>query len=350
MKKILRTLVLTLSFIVMAFIPAACSNGQQSNKNSVNNSVFTVEFDSNGGSEIKSQQIKYGECVVEPDAPISLDDNHVFLGWYLQNEKYDFNTPVYGYLKLEAWWDYVKYTVTFDPCGGVVDETTQVLFKGNKAIEPIPDYEGYGFLGWYDEEDQLFDFETIVTKNTALHAKWAENHLIYGYSDFGSPYCWVTGYDGNTDEIVVPRYYAGCKVGEIDDKAFQNTNIKSLTIHGNVTRIGSNAFDGCEKLATVSLAKSVKFIQSYAFQGCVNLNSIIMPDGVREISYYAFKNCSNLRSIVISKSVTKIESDAFYGCANLELIKIDHANEFYTSSDFDGNEVNAIIETVEFDG
>lgn len=50
------------------------------------NSTFTVTFDSNGGSEVPSQEIEAGGIVILPDNPTK--DGYVFAGWYKDNETF----------------------------------------------------------------------------------------------------------------------------------------------------------------------------------------------------------------------------------------------------------------------
>lgn len=68
----------------------------------------------------------------------------------------------------------IEYTVTFDSKGGSEVEE-QTVVKGKKATEPEdPTREGYTFEGWYLDLDdkEEFDFDTKITKNITLYAKW----------------------------------------------------------------------------------------------------------------------------------------------------------------------------------
>ena len=67
------------------------------------------------------------------------------------------------------------YTVTFDD--GVNEPTTQTVTDGEKVAEPVdPTRTGYTFVGWFaDGAETAYDFDTAVTGNLTLAAKWAAN-------------------------------------------------------------------------------------------------------------------------------------------------------------------------------
>lgn len=62
-----------------------------------------VTFDAKMGAGILPVTLKVGEKVEEPTPPTSSEYN--FMGWYLNGEKYDFNTPVKNDITLEAKWE-----------------------------------------------------------------------------------------------------------------------------------------------------------------------------------------------------------------------------------------------------
>ena len=64
--------------------------------------VYTVTFDSNGGSAVDAQVIKVGEKAVKPADPNR--KGYLFQGWYLNNKPFNFNTAITEDITLTARW------------------------------------------------------------------------------------------------------------------------------------------------------------------------------------------------------------------------------------------------------
>lgn len=68
-----------------------------------------------------------------------------------------------------------SYTVTFNSDGGT-EVASQTVNKNKTVKEPEkPTKEGYVFLGWYDENDLKFNFNTKIDKDITLTAKWEKD-------------------------------------------------------------------------------------------------------------------------------------------------------------------------------
>ena len=72
----------------------------------------------------------------------------------------------------------VVYTITFNSNDGTSVESQNVN-AGEKLTEPTPapTKEGFTFDGWYEDStfSKKFDFNTPITDNMTLYAKWTEN-------------------------------------------------------------------------------------------------------------------------------------------------------------------------------
>ena len=86
-----------------------------------------------------------------------------------------------------------NWVVTFNPDNGKPAFTQNVEYEG-KAIEPTPapKKEGYDFTGWYLNENDKFDFNSTITSDITLTAKWeakkANVHLvIFKSGDLSTP-------------------------------------------------------------------------------------------------------------------------------------------------------------------
>ena len=138
------------------------------------NKKYTITFDSDGGSVVEKQIVKRGEKVNKPTDPTR--DGYIFIEWDLGSSIYDFSAKVTRNLILKAIWKEqeggkVTYVVNFNTDGGN-SISNQIINKDGTITKPQdPVRDGYKFLGWYSN-NVLFDFNTPVTKNLELVAKW----------------------------------------------------------------------------------------------------------------------------------------------------------------------------------
>ncbi len=114
-------------------------------------SYKTITFDSDGGTPVESIKVKTGELALEPEAPTK--ENSEFLGWYLDEELFDFdNTKIEENITLVAKWNSlttaITHTVTFyDKEDNVLK--TEIVEEGGSATAPTPPtITGYLFKEW----------------------------------------------------------------------------------------------------------------------------------------------------------------------------------------------------------
>ena len=159
--------------------------------------VYTVTFDSYGGTPVPpAQEVEYGHTATKPADPTL--KGYTFAFWYLGEDEqnataYDFNTPVTENITLTAKWNINKYTVTFNSYGGTPVPPAQEVEYGLTATKPDdPTLKGYTFAFWYLGEDEqnatAYDFDTPVTENITLTAKWNINKYTVAFNtDGGTP-------------------------------------------------------------------------------------------------------------------------------------------------------------------
>lgn len=141
--------------------------------------TLEATFTADGTTFAPAQTIDRGGKFTAPAAPSK--ENHTFAGWYNGDKPFDFDadtTNAPNVLELVAKWDINKYTVQFvSEHGSFADQTIEhgKLIETDKLT--IPDVDGYTFGGWYADEDRTieFDFNTPITGNTKVYAKWEKN-------------------------------------------------------------------------------------------------------------------------------------------------------------------------------
>ncbi|MEY9974481.1 putative repeat protein (TIGR02543 family) [Lysinibacillus sp. RC46] len=166
---------------------------------------YIVSFDSNGGSEVASEEVKEGELVKPPTVPTR--EGHTFAGWYKKSElttAWDFaKDKVEENLTLYAEWieddiAELSYIVTFDSNGG--SEVIPVEVKEGELMNTptAPTKEGYTFAGWYKDSElsEAWDFaKDIVKEDLTLYAKWKE--------DDASEQSYIVSFDSNGGSEVI---------------------------------------------------------------------------------------------------------------------------------------------------
>ena len=103
-------------------------------------------------------------------------------------------------------------------------------------------------------------------------------------------------------------------------------SIKVLDLSGcaGLTSIGDSAFEGCEKLTTVTLPNGLQSIGTEAFQYCSQLTKVTLPESLESIDNLAFAGCESLTSINLSgcKKLKSIGNYAFAACTSLASIDL----------------------------
>lgn len=129
------------------------------------------------------------------------------------------------------------YTVTFDLGGAVgTPPTNQEVENGGKATEPTaPTWDDHAFAGWYNG-DTLWNFDTVVTGNMILTAKWITNPTVTVTGDTSLTY----GTDGTLTASVSPAgqnytYQWSCNGSEISGAIGASYTIPADTAVGTYT-------------------------------------------------------------------------------------------------------------------
>ena len=165
----------------------------------------TVKFNANGhGTDPEAQTIEKGSKATKPEDPTA--EGWEFKGWFTKKQcgpkdAYDFTQPVEKNIELFAKWEEKtptppadgKHTVTFVTNGGspVDEQTVEDGQCAEKPTNPTKAEGGEGhsfrFDGWYTDQKctAAYDFETAVTADITLYAKWVKLHKLTFYADAG---------------------------------------------------------------------------------------------------------------------------------------------------------------------
>lgn len=119
----------------------------------------------------------------------------------------------------------------------------------------------------------------------------------FGISRYAFEYC---------ADLTVVEFEEGAenRVLTVDDYAFRETAITSLTLPVGTVSIGNSAFQGCKNLVTVNIPDSIKEIEEYAFKGCVTLTGVNFAEGthLKMLDSSIFAGCTSLIEFKLPKS------------------------------------------------
>lgn len=100
----------------------------------------------------------------------------------------------------------------------------------------------------------------------------------------------------------------------IADGAFRLCrSIQSISLV-NIESLGVNCFADCEALTAAFINGTLTSIPDSCFDGCASLAEVVIPDSVTEIGDYAFRGCVALTKAPMPDSLSSIGKSAFYGC------------------------------------
>lgn len=193
----------------------------------------------------------------------------------------------------------------------------------------------------------------------------------------------ITSYVGVAADVTIPESINGMPVVAIGISAFQNPNMKSLTIPDSVVKIDGLAFSDCHLLERVTLGHGIReigfspfsssgkmiyneyengyyvgndenpymalvsaistdietftihpdtiIICGSALSNCCSLRELMIPEGVVSIGDYALKNCSSLETVYIPKSIESINFLTFEWCNSIREIIVSNDNPHFKS-------------------
>ena len=296
---------------------------------------YTVTFDSDGGSEVKSQEVSDGKKANEPDAPTNT--GYTFGGWFVKTTEWNFLAyTVTENVTLKAKWVANEYTLKFNSNGGNEIADIVVTYDGDYTL-PEPKKENYVFLGWKEGETvyeqsgkwqkasgATLTAEWVIAKSTitfetnggsvvapmtinygenyTLPTSTRENYALVGWFlgekkfESGTP---LTGditlsarWQGVTDtfeyteengEIALTKFKGG-----VTDIVIP-TNINSVA----VTKLADGIFRNNTVITSVTFDGSFENYDAKLFQGCTSLRSLVISGVYDKQLYYLFGDSIN---------------------------------------------------------
>lgn len=217
------------------------SNGNSSKKVTTKKTTTTTKikkyaviFNENGGSKVATQHIIEGKNAVKPIDPVK--NGFIFDGWYVNNELYNFNAPVYGNVVLIAKWkinsdvalvNNVQHKTYNETIYGVATISSSNKSVYTKSILNIP--------------EDIKSNKNVNIKSITYIRNFKDINDIKNYLDNKSKFY-------KYDEGLINSNSSMSDFGTVDNieiKRLTNTSDKAVSWSGEVISTCNNSNDTC---------------------------------------------------------------------------------------------------------
>ncbi len=134
--------------------------------------LYTVNFNTNGGTKVSDQQVEEGFCATMPSGAPERN-GYTFDKWY-----YDFSIPITKDTTIDAKWDIITYSISYNLNGGTNDKSNSITYTVETPTIDFsaPSRTGYTFKGWHIKKDFSDDNVTGLPQGSygsiTLYADW----------------------------------------------------------------------------------------------------------------------------------------------------------------------------------
>ncbi|MBP5348791.1 MAG: leucine-rich repeat protein [Clostridia bacterium] len=203
--------------------------------------LYTVSFETNGGSDVASVQAEEGTV---PTAPASAPTRagYTFAGW-----DYDFATPIAGDLTVNANWTAIKYTITYNLGGGTNAENNPATYTVEDEITlAAPARADYTFLGWSDNGV----IAVGSTGEKTFTANWKQHVQANEYTVDVAPTCSTVGSKSYHCTVCGEIIADTAVVIPIDPDAHVPANVYTVDLAPTCSTVGSKSYH-CAECGTI---------------------------------------------------------------------------------------------------
>ncbi len=198
-----------------------------------------------------------------------------------------------------------------------------------------------------EHQDQLKEIQSHTLENGVCKVcgydqnKVTSEGVTYTLNEDQTAYIASLDTSYQQDSIVIKSQYEGIPVTTIHAEGFKDSTAKYITIPGNITEMGMDAFKGCQNLWAIFYEGSITDWCHLQFENefatpmyyatsfyMLNENTwkevtdITIPEAVTIINDYQFYGFTNLTNIKLSDSLIRTKQYAFAKCSNLEELHI----------------------------
>ena len=179
--------------------------------------IYTVTFNSDGGSEVKSKRVEENGSVIEPAAPTK--EGYTFIGWYLNNQEFDFNSEITSNITLTAKWEKIEENEGGNNSGGSSGGSTGIINVSSISLNFKTIYLDIG-------ETKTVTARIYPSNATNKNVTWSSSNNSIATVSNGS----ITGVGKGTVKITAT---AGGKSASVEVVVNQSSG--STCTYGNTT-------------------------------------------------------------------------------------------------------------------
>ena len=128
-----------------------------------------------------------------------------------------------------------------------------------------------------------------------------------------------------SNDISLKKFESPNSVYVIDNYAFAQSGLESITLSKNLKILGEGALMDCTNLKSIVLPDDIKDIKARLCSGCTSLTSVTFPKNLTTISKCSFYNCKSLQDTIDlsdKHNLCLVESNSFAYCDSLEEVKL----------------------------
>ncbi len=195
-----------------------------------------------------------------------------------------------------------------------------VQYNPEKNVSELTDFPGFTELTNYLDEDDypyLTDAQRDAAK-TALTKYNAGESLTEDQQQFID----------SALNVTIPEGIQAIKDGLFVEKENKDQVNKTLTIYG-LDSIEEDDFKGAKYLTSViSYSNTLSSIAKNAFDGCEKLATVEINGNTQSIGDYAFKDCVALKDVSLSGTISSLGNIPFTGCEILDKVTFQGTDYF----------------------
>lgn len=153
---------------------------------STTSNIYTISFNSNGGSTVANKSVKYNTAIGQLPTPVR--NGYSFLGWFTdktngyqisESQIVDSRDETYY-----AHWQIHKHVIHFDTNGGnKIDDASKNYGESLLAGISEPTKLGYHFNGWFTAKNggtKITEKDVLGDSDTTLYAHWtAKKYTVH---------------------------------------------------------------------------------------------------------------------------------------------------------------------------